>query len=128
VRWDSDHVVLLDDETQAIANEIIRNELLERVHIGLDFFDASINRIAAWVIGMRNARKAILSAALAPCKTLQTLEATGDLTGRLALLEDRKSLPWGAVWDYYCLKRGIAQDGEWLPQVKAYEADVLSKR
>jgi L-rhamnose isomerase len=109
-------------------DEVVWNGFEERVFIGLDYFDASINRIAAWVIGMRNARKAILSAALAPCKTLQTLEATGDLTGRLALLEDRKSLPWGAVWDYYCLKRGIAQDGEWLPQVKAYEADVLSKR
>jgi len=128
VRWDSDHVILLDDELQRIMDEVVWNGFEERVFIGLDYFDASINRIAAWVIGMRNARKAILSAALAPCKTLQTLEATGDLTGRLALLEDRKSLPWGAVWDYYCLKRGIAQDGEWLPQVKAYEADVLSKR
>ncbi len=97
VRWDSDHVVLLDDETQAIASEIVRHDLFDRVHIGLDFFDASINRIAAWVIGTRNMKKALLRALLEPTAELRKLEAAGDYTARLALLEEQKSLPWQAV-------------------------------
>ncbi|MGL6542615.1 L-rhamnose isomerase [Aeromonas hydrophila] len=106
VRWDSDHVVLLDDETQAIANEIIRNELLERVHIGLDFFDASINRIAAWVIGTRNMKKALLRALLEPIEMLRQAECKGDYSTRLALMEETRSLPWQAVWDYACAREG----------------------
>jgi L-rhamnose isomerase len=128
VRWDSDHVVTLDDELQRIMDEIVWNGLEARVAIGLDYFDASINRIAAWAIGMRNARKALLSAFLAPAKCLREAEARGDNTSRLAMLEERKTLPLGAVWDYYCLTRGIPADGEWLPLVADYEKAVLSKR
>ena len=128
VRWDSDHVVLLDDETQAIANEIIRNNLLSRVHIGLDFFDASINRIAAWVIGTRNMKKALLRALLEPAATLRGAEAAGDYTSRLALMEERTTLPFGAIWDYYCMKQDAGVGTDWLAKVKQYETDVLSKR
>lgn len=128
VRWDSDHVVLLDDETQAIANEIVRNNLLERVTIGLDFFDASINRIAAWVIGTRNMRKALLKALLEPTAQLKRAESNGDYTTRLALMEENKSLPWTAVWDYYCLEQGVPVGNDWLEQVKQYETEVTMKR
>ncbi len=128
VRWDSDHVVALDDELQRIMDEIVWNGYTGRVAIGLDFFDASINRIACWAVGMRNARKALLSAFLAPAKTLREAEAAGDNTGRLALLEERKTLPLGAVWDYYCVKHGIPADGEWLPAVRQYEKDELLGR
>ncbi|NLW20191.1 MAG: L-rhamnose isomerase [Clostridiales bacterium] len=128
VRWDSDHVVALDEELQRIMDEIIWNNLQDRVFIGLDFFDASINRVAAWAIGMRNARKAILGALLAPARQLREAEAAGDYTRRLALLEERKTLPLGAVWDYYCLRHGIPEDGAWLPRVKAYEQSELGKR
>jgi L-rhamnose isomerase len=128
VRWDSDHVVLLDDETQAIANEIIRNDLFDRVHIGLDFFDASINRIAAWVIGTRNMKKALLRALLEPTASLRTLEQQGNYTARLALLEEQKSLPWQAVWDFYCLKHDTPVGGQWLDNVQHYEKTVLSQR
>jgi L-rhamnose isomerase len=128
VRWDSDHVVLLDDETQAIANEIIRNELLERVHIGLDFFDASINRIAAWVIGTRNMKKALLRALIEPIDMLRQAEQDGDYATRLALMEETRSLPWQAVWDYACALEGVPVGIEWLNTVKQYEADVLSTR
>ena len=100
----------------------------DRVFIGLDYFDASINRIAAWVIGMRNARKALLNAYLANYKKMQAAELAGDYTTRLAMLEERKSLPAGAVWDYYCLKHDIPAGIDWLGNVKQYEADVLSKR
>ncbi|WED28731.1 L-rhamnose isomerase [Vibrio sp. DW001] len=128
IRWDSDHVVMLDDETQAIANEIIRNDLLDRVNIGLDFFDASINRIAAWVIGTRNMKKALMRALLEPTKQLKTFENEGDYTSRLALLEESKSLPWSAVWDYYCFKQDVPVGARWLDQVKQYEKEVLLKR
>ncbi|MDI9521470.1 MAG: L-rhamnose isomerase [Bacillota bacterium] len=128
VRWDSDHVVALDDELQRIMDEIVWNQLEKRVFIGLDFFDASINRIACWTIGMRNARKALLSACLAPSNDIRMAEAEGDDTTRLALLEERKTLPLGAVWDYYCETKGIPADGEWLPLIKQYEKDELSKR
>ncbi len=128
VRWDSDHVVALDDELQRIMDEIIWNSLEKRVYIGLDFFDASINRIACWAIGMRNARKAILSACLAPAKAIRKAEATGDDTSRLALLEERKTLPLGAILDYYCESRGIPADGDWLPLILDYEKKELSKR
>ncbi|QCR35710.1 L-rhamnose isomerase [Nissabacter sp. SGAir0207] len=128
VRWDSDHVVLLDDETQAIANEIVRHDLFDRVHIGLDFFDASINRIAAWVIGTRNMKKALLRALLEPTEQLKQLEQAGDYTGRLALLEEQKSLPWQAVWDVYCQRHNVPVGSQWLETVRGYERGVLAQR
>lgn len=128
IRWDSDHVVLLDDETQAIANEIVRNDLIDRVNIGLDFFDASINRIAAWVIGTRNMRKALLRALLEPSKQMKQAELSGDYTTRLAMMEETKSLPWSAVWDYYCMSQDVPVGLSWLEQVKEYEKEVLLKR
>ncbi len=128
IRWDSDHVVLLDDETQAIAFEIVRNDLLDRVNIGLDFFDASINRIAAWVIGTRNMRKALLRALLEPSEQMKKAELSGDYTTRLAMMEENKSLPWAAVWDYYCMSQDVPVGLNWLEQVKEYEQEVLLKR
>ena len=128
VRWDSDHVVLLDDETQAIASEIIRHDLFDRVHIGLDFFDASINRIAAWVIGTRNMKKALLRALLEPTNQLRQLENDGDYTARLALLEEQKSLPWQAIWEMYCQRHDTPAGSQWLDSVRAYENAVLSQR
>lgn len=128
VRWDSDHVITLDDELQRIMDEIIFNHFESRVFIGLDYFDASINRIACWAIGMRNARKAILNACLANSDAIRAKEAEGNLTSRLAMQEERKSLPTGAVWDYYCLMSGIPVGMDWLDQVNQYEMDVLSKR
>ena len=128
VRWDSDHVILLDDELQRIMDEIVWNGLENRALIGLDYFDASINRIAAWAIGMRNARKAILNACLAPVPSIRAAEYRGDFTERLARQEDRRTLPFGAVWAYYLESRGIAQDGDWLNEIKAYERDVLARR
>lgn len=128
VRWDSDHVVVLDDETQAIANEIVRNGLEKRVLIGLDFFDASINRIAAWVIGTRNMKKALLRSLLDPTKALRDAEDAKDFTTRLALMEEQKSMPWSAVWDYYCEQNNCGVGIEWLTTVKQYESEVLSKR
>ncbi|AHK19611.1 L-rhamnose isomerase [Yersinia similis] len=128
VRWDSDHVVLLDDETQAIASEIIRHNLFDRVHIGLDFFDASINRIAAWVIGTRNMKKALLRALLEPTDMLRQLELRGDYTARLALLEEQKSLPWQAIWEGYCQRNDVPVDARWLDAVREYEQQTLSQR
>jgi len=128
VRWDSDHVVLLDDETQAIANELVRGRVLDRVHIGLDFFDASINRVAAWVIGTRNMRKALLRSLLEPSAAIADAEARGDTTARLAWFEEQKSMPWGAVWDYYCESRGVPVGLGWLDRVRAYERDIARRR
>ena len=128
VRWDSDHVVTFTDELQAIAQEIVRGGYLGRVHIGLDFFDASINRIAAWVIGTRATLKALLSALLEPIGRLRTAEAADDTTGRLALMEEDKALPLGAVWDHYCLTRGVPVGPAWLEDVRLYERDVLARR
>jgi L-rhamnose isomerase len=128
VRWDSDHVVLLDDETQAIANELVRGRMLDRVHIGLDFFDASINRVAAWVIGTRNMRKALLRGLLEPHAAIADAEARGDTTARLAWFEEQKSMPWGAVWDYYCESRGVPVGLGWLERVRAYERDIARRR
>ncbi|MHC4627936.1 MAG: L-rhamnose isomerase [Planctomycetota bacterium] len=128
VRWDSDHVVILSDELRAIAQEIVRGDYLNRVHIGLHFFDASINRIAAWVIGTRCMIKALLIALLEPAAKLRQAEAEGDLTSRLAMMEEFKTLPFGAVWDYYCLKSDVPVAESWLNDVRAYEKDVLSKR
>ena len=128
VRWDSDHVITLDDELQRIMDEIVFGGYEDRVFIGLDFFDASINRIACWAIGMRNARKAILNACLCNHELIAKKELEGDFTARLALQEERKSLPAGAVWDYYCLTKGLPVGTDWLDAVKKYEKDVLSKR
>jgi L-rhamnose isomerase len=128
VRWDSDHVVVLSDELLAIAQEIVRGDYLSRVRIGLDFFDASINRVAAWVIGTRALLKALLIALLEPAPMVRQLEVAGDFTGRLALLEETKSLPVAAVWDYYCLSRSVPVGAAWLDEVRAYERNVLSKR
>lgn len=128
IRWDSDHVVTAGDELRAIAQEIIRGGYQQRVHIGLDYFDATINRIAAWVIGIRAARKALLGALLEPIELLRQHEQCGDFTARLALLEDSKTLPVGAVWDHYCLTRNVPPDTNWLVDVKTYEQDVLANR
>jgi L-rhamnose isomerase len=128
VRWDSDHVVILSDELAAIAQELVRGDYFGRVHIGLDFFDASINRVAAWVIGARCVLKALLLAFLEPTENLRRLEAEGDTTSRLALVEELKTLPAGAVWDHYCRKHGVPAGADWLAEVKAYERDVLAKR
>ncbi|WP_207655762.1 L-rhamnose isomerase [Vallitalea okinawensis] len=128
VRWDSDHIVILDDELQAIAQEIVRGNFLDKTHIGLDFFDATINRVAAWVIGTRNMLKALLMAMLEPTKKLKALELEKDYTSRLALLEELKSYPWGTVWNYYCMKQGVPVGEEWLNHVKEYEKKVLAKR
>ena len=127
VRWDSDHVILLDDEIQRIMDEVILNNYQDRTFIALDYFDASINRVAAWAVGMRNARKAILSSCLAPA-SIRDAEHKGDLTSRLALMEERKTLPFGAIWDYYCMKQDAGVGTDWLAKVKQYETDVLSKR
>jgi L-rhamnose isomerase len=121
VRWDSDHVITLNDDLLAIAREIVRCNAIDRVHIGLDFFDASINRIAAWVIGSRNMRKALLQALLEPAARLRWAEEEGDYTSRLAWLEEDKSLPFGAVWDYYCVSRNVPRDGEWLATARKAE-------
>ena len=128
VRWDSDHVVILDDELNAIAQALVRTNLVERTHIGLDYFDASINRVAAWVIGTRNMCKALLKACLEPTDALKKIEVEGDYTSRLALVEELKTYPFGAVWDYYCEQMGVPVRDAWLADVKQYEKDVLSKR
>ena len=128
VRWDSDHVVTLTDELRAIMQEIVRGDFLSRVHIGLDFFDASINRVAAWVIGTRCAIKALLFAMLEPTKLLQQMENDGDFSSRLAMQEEVKTMPSGAIWDYYCLQADVPVGSAWLTEVKRYEQEVLSKR
>ena len=128
VRWDSDHVVILNDDIKMIAQEIIRGGYLNRVHIGLDFFDASINRVAAWVIGARSMMKALLEALLEPRETLLQLEKKGDYTSRLALLEDIKTLPFGSIWDFFCLKKEVPCDRFWMKEVNDYERQVLSLR
>jgi L-rhamnose isomerase len=112
----------------ATAQEIIWGGYADRVRIGLDYFDASINRVAAWVIGTRNMRRALLAALLTPIEELRVAELAGDYTSRLALMEEAKTLPAGAVWDYFCLKQGVPAGGAWLPEVKNYETKVLSKR
>jgi L-rhamnose isomerase len=128
IRWDSDHVVVQTDELQALAHELVRNDYLNRTHIGLDYFDASINRVAAWVIGARAMIKALLIALVEPTARLRELENTGDFTGRLAMLEECKMLPFAAVWDYYCLSSAVPVGPAWLDEVHRYERDVQSKR
>jgi L-rhamnose isomerase len=128
VRWDSDHVVVLNDDLLAIAREIVANGFEKRVHIGLDYFDASINRIAAWTIGTRNMLRALLFALLEPTAKLREAEAAGDYTTRLALQEETKSLPFGAVWDEYCRRQNVPVGAAWLGEVKSYEQQVLAAR
>jgi L-rhamnose isomerase len=128
VRWDSDHVVTLTDELQAIMQEIVRGNYLDRVHIGLDFFDASINRIAAWTIGSRNALRALLLALLEPIDTMRDLEQAGDFTTRLALLEELKGMPFGAIWDYHCHQQSVPVSMAYLDEIRSYEKKVLARR
>jgi L-rhamnose isomerase len=127
VRWDSDHVVILNDDLLAIAREIVVNGFEKRVHIGLDYFDASINRVAAWTIGTRNMLRALLMALLEP-PAIKVAEVNGDFTTRLALQEEAKALPFGAVWDFYCESKSVPVGENWLTEVKRYEKNVLSKR
>jgi L-rhamnose isomerase len=128
VRWDSDHVVTFNDDLQAITQEIVRNEALEQIHIGLDYFDASINRVAAWTIGARNTLRALLVALLEPREQLRRYEIEGDLSSRLALLEELKSMPFSAVWDYYCLQKSVPVGMDFMSVIKDYEKNELSKR
>jgi L-rhamnose isomerase len=128
VRWDSDHVVILNDDLLAIAREIVANDFLGRVHIGLDYFDASINRVAAWTIGARNLLRALLFALLEPTEKLRAAENAGDYTTRLAMQEEIKSLPFGAVWDFYCESQNVPVGDTWLAEVKRYEKNILSQR
>jgi len=128
VRWDSDHVVILSDELQAIAQEVVRGGFLDRVHIGMDFFDASINRVAAWVIGTRNVLRALLRALLEPIEELRGFEVRSDYTARLALLEELKGLPCGAVWDYFCLQHDVPVGISYLDEIRTYEQRETSRR
>jgi L-rhamnose isomerase len=128
VRWDSDHVVTLSDDLRAITEEIVRGDYVDRVHIGLDFFDASINRVAAWTIGTRNALRGLLLGLLEPRDHLRDLERAGDYTARLTLLEELKGLPFGAVWDYHCLRQETPVGVAYLNEIRGYEENVLAKR
>jgi L-rhamnose isomerase len=128
VRWDSDHVVTFNDDLQVITQEIVRNNALERIHIGLDYFDASINRVAAWTIGARNTLRALLNALLEPFDLLNQYEISGDYSQRLALQEELKAMPAGAVWDYYCMKQSVPVGLDFMGVVKEYEKKELSRR
>jgi L-rhamnose isomerase len=128
VRWDSDHVVILDDELQHITQEIVRANALDRVHIGLDYFDASINRIGAYVVGVRATQKALLQALLEPIEQLRIYEANGQNFERLALLEEMKSLPWAAVYNHYCAQKGVTPGEAYIAEIQQYEKNITSKR
>ncbi|MGF7017080.1 L-rhamnose isomerase [Lachnospiraceae bacterium PF1-21] len=128
VRWDSDHVVLLDDETKEIAKEIVRNDALDRVLIGLDFFDASINRVSAYVVGIRNMQKALMMAMLTPNKDLKELQDTQQFSELMVMQEELKSYPFGDVWNYFCEVNGVPEREDWWREVQKYEEEVLSKR
>jgi L-rhamnose isomerase len=128
VRWDSDHVVTFNDDLQSITQEIVRSDALERIHIGLDYFDASINRVAAWTIGARNTLRALLIALLEPLDLLKQFEVEGDYSSRLALLEELKSMPFSAVWDFYCLQKNVPVGMDFMKVIKEYEKKELSKR
>jgi L-rhamnose isomerase len=128
VRWDSDHVVILNDDLLAIAREIVANGYEQRIHIGLDYFDASINRVAAWVLGTRNLIRALLIGLLEPTERLRAAETAKDFTTRLALQEEQKTLPFGAVWDFYCASNHVPVGEGWLAEVKRYEKNVLGRR
>ena len=128
VRWDSDHVIKLDDELKELATELVRCDALHRVFIGLDFFDASINRIAAWVVGMRNMQKALLYGLLSPNDQLRKWQEAQDYTDLLVGLEEIKTLPFGVIWAEFCRRANVPEDGAWLPEVRRYESNVLAKR
>ena len=128
VRWDSDHVLLFDDETREMAKEIVRNDALDRVYMALDYFDASINRISAWAVGLRSWQKALLYAMLSPNAALKALQDENKLTELMMMQEEVKTLPFGDVWTEYCERCGVAGDKSWFEEIKKYEADVLSKR
>ncbi|HML48653.1 MAG TPA: L-rhamnose isomerase, partial [Clostridia bacterium] len=128
VRWDSDHVVLLDDETRQIMREVVRCQALGRVAIALDYFDASINRVAAWVTGARSARKALLLALLEPLKTLRDMEQAGNGAGVLVVQQETLTMPFGIIWDEYCRQQNVPEDRAWLSEIAAYERSVLCKR
>ncbi len=128
IRWDSDHVVLFDDETREMAKEIVRSNAFDRVYMALDYFDASINRIAAWSVGLRSWQKALLMAMLTPNAALKDLQDKGAYTELMVRSEEVKTLPFGDIWNYYCECCGVPQDGEWFAKVEAYEKDVLLKR
>ncbi len=128
VRWDSDHVVVLNEDLEALGQELVRGNFLSRTHIGLDFFDASINRVAAWTIGTRNMIKALLKALVEPTPALRDAETAADYTSRLALQEEIKTLPFGALWDEYCDRAGVPVGAAWLQEIKTYERQVLAGR
>jgi L-rhamnose isomerase len=128
IRWDSDHVTILNDDTLDLAKEIVRANALDRVNVGLDFFDASINRIGAYVVGTRATQKAFLLGLLEPITMLREYEANGQYFERLALLEEAKALPWNAVWDYFCLKNNVPVGADFIQEIQKYERDVTSKR
>jgi L-rhamnose isomerase len=128
VRWDSDHVVVVNDDLRALMEEIVRAGALARVHLALDYFDAELNRIGAWVLGARATLQALLIALLEPTALLREHEAAGDFCGRLAMFEEIRNLPFGPVWDSYCAKMGVPPGAEWLSQIRDYEKSVLSKR
>lgn len=127
VRWDSDHVVLFEDELREIMKEIVRNDALDKVLIGLDFFDASINRIAAWVIGTRNAQKALQWALLQPHARLKALQDEARFTEKMVLMEEFKTMPFGDIWEEYCRRQGVPTDAQWFDEVAEYEQKVLSQ-
>ncbi len=128
IRWDSDHVVIYNDDLVAIAQEIVRSQAMQRFHIGLDYFDASINRVGAWTIGTRALLKALLFALLEPIELLRKYEDSGDFTNRLALFEDLKRMPWNAVWDYYCLVQDVPIGMDYMSIIKEYELTELRHR
>jgi len=128
VRWDSDHVVVFDDELKEIMKEIVRNDALDKVLIGLDFFDASINRIAAWVIGTRNAQKALLWALLQPHEAMKKMQDEADFTRRLMMMEEMKTMPFSDIWTEYCNRQGVPADSSWYDVVMEYEKNVLEGR
>ena len=128
VRWDSDHVTIMNDETLDLMHEIVRCDALDRVHIGLDYFDASINRIGAYVIGTRATQKCLLQGLLEPIVQLREYEANGQGFERLALLEEAKTLPWNAVWDMFCLRNNVPVGDEFIADIQQYEKDITSKR
>ena len=128
IRWDSDHVVILDEATTRIGETLVRNDLLDKTFIGMDFFDATINRVAAMVIGARSTLKSLLLGMLSPIETLKDAESTGDFTTRLAVTEEMKSYPFGAVWEFYCQQQNVPAGTEWLTEVKDYEQKILTER
>ena len=128
IRWDSDHVVLFDDETKEIAKEIVRNDALDRVYIATDFFDASINRISAWTVGLRSVQKALLNALLTPNEELRKLQDENRFTELMVKQDETKTMPFGDVWREYCEECGVPADGEWFGEVQKYETEVLAKR